>query len=104
MLDAIQTEEQEQPGGSSMVPENPPPATATAAATTTTTTNSASLDEEIDLDAPILLHPTTEETIIDVEGSPSQVLAAAQQQESATTSDNSGAHGDASGLAGMLLD
>jgi hypothetical protein len=104
MLDAIQTEEQEQqPSGSSMVPENPPPPT-TAVTTTTTTTNSASLDADNDLDAPILLHPTTEETIIDVEGSPSQVLAAAQQQESATTSDNSGAHGDASGLAGMLLD
>jgi hypothetical protein len=118
MLDAIQTEEEEQPGAPPMVPDNLPPSslnTATAAATASMT--SPALDEDIDLDAPILLHPTTEgnnnnndneeRTAMEVETSPSQVVAAAEPQDSATTTEattTSESGGGAGGLAGMLLD
>jgi hypothetical protein len=120
MLDSIKTEEQEQlPGAAPMVPENPPPPPSSTDNHNTASTSTAaaadamaspSLAEDIDLDAPILLHPTTsqdnnnEDTttssgiIENISNSPSQVLAA----DSETTSDNG--DGAVSGLAGMLLD
>ena len=131
MLDAIQTEENEQqPGAPTMIPENtqPPPsssstATATAPATTAPSSDmiNSSLEDDVDLDAPILLHPleegnnneNTTTTNIEAEYSPSQVVAAGGHQGSETTemtSSEGGIDGVNGGLpsgedlAGMLLD
>ncbi|KAG7670538.1 hypothetical protein Ndes2526B_g00298 [Nannochloris sp. 'desiccata'] len=113
MLDAIKTEEDEQqPGALSMVPENPPPRsgtmtdTTTAAAAAAASMPSSSFDDDIDLDAPILLHPVVDNntddtsTSLGAEYSPSRVLASADQQESATTSDGGGGGDGGTGLAG----
>jgi hypothetical protein len=118
MLDAIKTEEDEQqPGAPQMVPENPANTATTAtaaAATAVASTSSPSLDEDTDLDAPILLRPIVENNnsinvdtraSIGAAHSPSQVLAAAAEpQDSTTTSDGAGGGDDEIDLAGMLLD